>query len=59
MRLEKSPPDYYVEGPDDTPFTEAPVRRPLTSLKSSKLVALYMLRLTVEDAASTGLLSIN
>lgn len=28
MRLKKLPPDCYMEGPDDTPFTEALVRRP-------------------------------
>lgn len=55
----EAPPDYVTwEGPDDTPFTEALVRRPLTSLKSTMVDVLYELRLT-EDAAATGLLRIN
>ena len=69
MKLEKLPPDFSMEGTDDTPFRMTLVRRPLTCLKSSMekkkkmkssmVVALYGLRLTVEDAAATGLPSIN
>lgn len=62
MRLEKLPPDHYLEGPDDIPLTEALVRinapvRPQTPSKSSMVVVLYRLKLT-EDATATGLLEV-
>lgn len=58
IRLEKLPPNYYVEGPDDTPFSEALVRRPDIFEKINGHCPLW-LKLTVEDAVVTGPPSIN